>query len=337
LNVKGRWLWPLAALASMLALTAAALGAGGMAREAAASDFKVAVLLPGSVSDQGYNADGQRSADLLKKKLGAQITVTQGVSVPNQADVYRQYAAQGYNLVIGWGGQFTQGAVTVASEFPNVQFLVVNSNAKNGTNLSSVDTKIEQWQFLGGFIAAKLAKNGNIGWIGGQCFPATAANLHGVEQGARYANPKVKVQSTFTGDFEDPTKAQQAAQAMLDNGATALTGNLNNGWFGVFKAAKSKGNVPVVTEWVNNSRLSPAVIASSVLKSQASFVADLAVKARAGKLGGRYYLLGLPRNWGPAVSKTKLLRASLYAQALAVEKKIQNGQIKPKHVTACPK
>jgi basic membrane protein A len=332
----GLWIAAMLAVCLVIASAAAAATQRGAPTGARAEALKVAVLLPGSVSDQGYNADGQRTANLIKKQLGADVTVTESVSVPNQADVYRQYAAKGYNLVIGWGGQFTTGAVTVSNEFPNVQFLVINSNAKNGKNLSSMDTKIEDWQFLGGFVAAKLAKNGNIGWVGGQCFPATAANLHGVEQGARYANPKIKVQRTFTGDFEDPTKAQQAAQAMIDNGATALTGNLNNGWFGIFKAAKGK-SLPLVTEWTNNSKLAPTVIASSILKSQASFIVGLAKKAQAGTLGGKYYLFGLPKNWGPGVSKTKLLPASVYKQALQVQKKIASGQIKPKHETACPK
>jgi basic membrane protein A len=328
--------WLLAVGAAALAVTAAAIGSAGHS-SAASADFKVAVLLPGSVSDQGYNADGQRTANLIKKQLGAQVTLTQSVSVPNQTDIFRQYAAQGYNLIIGWGGQFTTGAVTAAGEFPNVQFLLVNSNAKNGKNLSSIDARGEQWEFLRGFVAAKLSKNGNIGWVGAQCFPATAANLHGIEQGARYANPKIKVQSTFTGDFEDPTKAQQAAKAMLDNGATVLTGNLNNGWFGVFKAAEAAGNTPVLTEWVNNSALAPSVIASASLKSQSTFVANLVKKAKAGTLGGKYYLFSLPANWGPAIAKTKLLPASIYNQALAVQKQITSGKIKVKSQTSCPK
>jgi basic membrane protein A and related proteins len=328
---------------AVLALLLAACGgsnrsgtSGGGAQEPSKS-LKVAFLLPGSVSDQGYNADGQRAANELKKELGANVTLTENVSVPNQADVYRQYAAKGYNLVIGWGGQFTDGAVSVAQEFPNVKFLVVNSNAKNGSNLASLDTNIEDWEFLGGFVTAKLSKSGTIGWVGGQCFPATAANLHGVEQGAKYANPKIKVVSTFTGDFEDPTKAQQAAKAMIDDGADALTGNLNNGWFGVFKAAEANGNMPVVTEWVDNHNLAPKVIASSILKSQARFVLEVAKKVQDGSFQGTFYQFGLPSDWGPVMSKTDLLPQDIYNQALAVEKKVTGEEITPKHDTTCPK
>lgn len=285
-----------AALAAALALAAAGCGGddngdGGGEGE---DSLRVAILLPGAVSDQGYNADGQRAAQQMEEELGAEVTLTESVAVPNQTDVYRQYASQGYDLVIGWGGQFTDGAVTAAEEFPDVRFLVVNSNAENGRNLASMDTAIEQWQFFAGWLAAKLSESGTVAWIGGQCFPATAANLHGTEQGAKHADPDVEFLSRFTGDFEDPTKAQTAAKALIDQGADVITGNLNNAWPGVYQAAREAGNLPVITEWVDNSDQAPEVIASSVLKSQARFVVELARQAQEGTLEGKFYKFDLP-------------------------------------------
>ena len=55
--------------------------------------------------------------------------------------------------------------------FPSVKFIVVNSGVENGKNLASIDTDIQDWEFLGGFVTAKLSKTGVIGWVGGQCFP----------------------------------------------------------------------------------------------------------------------------------------------------------------------
>ena len=308
-----------------------------MAATASAEALKVAILLPGSTSDNGYNADGGAAAEALRSELGVEAQVTENVSVANQADLYRQYAATGYDLVIGWGGQFTDGAVQVSEEFPDVKFVVVNSRNENGSNLASIDTDIADWQFLGGFVTAKLSKTDTIGWIGGQCFPATAANLHGVEQGAKYANPDIKVISTFTGDFEDPTKAQQAAQAMIDSGgAGALTGNLNNGWFGVFKAAADNGNVPVVTEWLDNSSLAPAVIASSIRKSQARFVTQVAKSVVDGNFEGKHYQFGIDADWGPVMTNTDLLPDDLYNEVLDVQAKIISGEIDPVQDPTCP-
>src|SRR5690606_20769272 len=179
------------------------------AQQGAEDDFRVAVLTSGPVNDNGYNADAQRAADYIAEEHGAEVAVSESVPVPNQADVYRQFAQQGYDLVIGWGGQYSDGAVEVSAEFPDVTFLVVNSNVENGSNLGSLDHAIGDWHFMVGWLQAKLSKTGVIGWIGAQCFPATAAGQHGTEQGAEYADPDITIHSTFTGDFEDPTKARQ--------------------------------------------------------------------------------------------------------------------------------
>jgi basic membrane protein A and related proteins len=337
-----------AALACLLAV--ALVGCGGSDKESAAQDngkasapagdsgkqLKVAILLPGSVADKGYNTAAQRAGDLIRDQVGAKVTLAQSVSVPNQADVYRQFAAQGYDLVIGWGGQFTDGAVSVSQEFPDVKFLLLAGVEGNGKNLASLDTDIEDWEFLGGFVTAKLSKSGKIGFVGGQCFPSTAATLHGVEQGARYANPNIKILSTFTGDFEDPTKAQQAAQARIDDGADAMTANLNNGWFGLIKAAQNNGKIPLVTEWFDNRELAPDVIASSIQKSQAKFVVKVAQSVKDGTFKAKHYQYSLPADWGPVMAKNPLLPDKIYQEALDVQKKIVSGEIKPKHETSCP-
>ncbi|HEU5279997.1 MAG TPA: BMP family protein [Gaiellaceae bacterium] len=338
-RVPRRWL--AAVLACLLAAAVATWAASGLASGsssgASGKTFKVALLLPGSITDHGYNADGKRTADAIKKQLKAQVTYTQGVSIPNQADVYRRYASRGYDLVIGWGGQFTDGAVQVAREFPKVKFLIVNSNATNGKNLAAYDQEPTPYEFLGGYILAKMSKTHVIGYIGAQCFPGTAKTFHGFEQGVKYGDPKAKLLKTFTQDFEDPTKAQQATQALIDAKADGLSGNLNNAWFGVFKAANdARPRARVVTEWSDNHTLAPKVIVSSVLKSQTRFVVQVARTALNGKWKGKFYLFGLPKNYGPAISKTSLLPAALYKQALKVQQKLSAKKIKYKVDTSCP-
>jgi basic membrane protein A len=330
--------WGIASIIVIAALCGGSPWSATSASAASEKVLKIGILLPGSTTDGGYNADGGHAAEALRSVLKADVKVTEGVAIANQADVYRQYAAGGYTLVIGWGGQFTDGAVQVAEEFPNTKFLVVNAGAENGKNLASLDTKVEHWQYLAGYVTAKLSKSGVIGWVGGQCFPATAANLHAVEQGAKAANPDIKVIGTFTGDFEDPIKAQQTAQAMIDTGkADALTANLNSGFFGVFKAAQSNGKVKVVTEWIDNRALAPTVIASSVLKAQARFIVELSKTVADGTFQGKHYEFGLTKDWGPVMTKTDLLPEDVYKSALALQDDIASGKLVPTRDNSCPK
>lgn len=299
--------------------------------------LRVAILMPGTITDQAYNTDARDAADAMESELGAEVTYTESVPVANQVDVYRQYASQGYDLIIGWGGQFTDGAVTVAAEFPNVKFLVMNSNASNGTNMTSMDTAIEQWEFVAGYVIARLSETGTVGYVGGGCIPATAAHMHGVEQGAMYANPDIEFIATFTGDWQDPTKANQAAQAMIDQGADAITGNLNDGWYGIFEAAKANDNLPVITEWLDNASLAPDVIVSSVIKSQVRFAVAIAQSVIDGSFSATEPLFyTLPEDWGPALSDTALLPDDVYQDALEIQAKVASGEIAVERNENCP-
>lgn len=294
---------------------------------APAAALRVAMLLPGSINDYGYNAMGKRTLDRIETELGAETAYTEHVPVPNQLDVYREYASQGYDLVIGWGGQFTDGAMQAAEEFPDVDFLIVNGGNANGTNLGSVDPDVHQWAYVGGYLMARLSKSGVIGFVGGMCFPATVKNLDGIEQGAKKANPDAKVLYTWTGSFEDPIKAKQAAESMIEQGADVLTGNLNNAWFGVFRAAKEAENIPVVTEWIDNRDLAPEVIVSSVLKDQSSFVLDFAREAAGGQFPAVFRQSSLTADWGPAVLKTERVPEGVFEEALGIQNQVSEGKI----------
>jgi basic membrane protein A len=309
---------------------APASGGGG-------KDFKIAMLLGGTVSGSAYNTDAQRTADEIEKQLGADVTVSQSVALPNQADVYGQFARQGYDLLIGWGGEFTDGAAAASKRFPDAQFLVINSTIENGTNLSSMDENIEQWQFVAGYVAARVSESGKVGWIGGQCFPATAAQLYGTRQGARHAKKDIGFLSTFTGDFEDPTKGQLAADAMIDNQADVIASNLDRGTAGLIKGAQNAGDVRIITEWHDNHADAPDAILTSVLKSQTRVVVPLVKDAMDGKLGGKHHQIALPKDWGPAVANTELLPDDVYDDALKVQEQVANGEIKVDRVETCPK
>ena len=105
---------------------------------------------------------------------------------------------------------------------------------------------------------------------------------------------------------------------MIDEGVDAISGNANNAWFGVFEAAESAG-IPVITEWVDNSELAPEVIASSVLKSQADFVTEIARDVQEGNFEGKIYITEIVEGSGPAISDTDLLPDEVYNEALDIQ------------------
>lgn len=298
--------------------------------------LRVAIILPGETTDRGFNETGEQAATIIADEFGADTTFTESVNPADQADVYRQYASQGYDLVVGWGGQFSDGAVEVSAEFPETYFLVVSSGVENGSNLASYDTAIEHWQFLAGFLMARLSESGIVGQVSGQCFPSTAANQNGTRDGALHANPDIEWLATYTGDFEDPTKAQQAAQAMIDQGADVLHTNLNQGVFGVVQAAQANEGVLVVTEWLDNHDVAPDVIVTTLNKSYARFVTNKVEELVGGNWQGDAQRFLLPEDWGPAIFETELLPDDLYQEVLALQQQIATGEIEVPRDETCP-
>ena len=157
-----------------------------MITSSSADQLKVGILLPGSMSDNGYNADGGRAAQALKTELHVDTQTTENVSVANQADLYRQYAIKGFDVVIGWGGRFaTDGAVQVAQEFPRLSL----SSSTVGWRMAITSPRSTRTTQTG---------NSSAGSLPPRCrrlassvdrrpmLPGTAATLHGVEQGTKF-------------------------------------------------------------------------------------------------------------------------------------------------------
>src|SRR5947209_3925720 len=98
------------------------LGAGhDLARAADAP--KAAMLLPGSINDQSWNAAGYSGLAKIKT-LGFGIAYSENVPDSDDASAMEDYAHQGYKIVLGHSGRFLSAAQRVGPEFPNVQFIV---------------------------------------------------------------------------------------------------------------------------------------------------------------------------------------------------------------------
>lgn len=255
----------------------------------ASDKLKVAMLLPGKVNDQSWNAAGLAALKAVEKDTDSEIAYVEDVNPANQNEVWRDYAARGYNAILSWGGQFEDGAKAVSPEFAKTAFIVIDGVGENGKNYASYDMATEQYHFLGGAAAGLITKSNVVGIIGGLCFPNTARAIHGYEQGAKQTNAQVKALSAYTGDFEDVAKAKAAALSMIGQGADMLMTNLNAGLQGVIEAAKEK-NVKVIAEWADLNVLAPQHMVSAVLMDQ-SILAVKAVQAvKDGKFNGKRFV-----------------------------------------------
>ncbi|MVA99400.1 BMP family ABC transporter substrate-binding protein [Nitratireductor sp. CAU 1489] len=221
-------------LAALAGLTMA--GATG---PALADDFKMGLLVPGSVAEEGWNRIAYDALLRVEKELGADISYVELHENPSAFEnAFRNYASQGYDVVLGHGFQFQDAALTVAADFPDTTFLISSSHVFDG-NVIGLNTDSSEPFYLMGVIAAMTGKSA--GLVGGLEIPPIKQSFEGFINGARSVDPNFPISQVYVGSFTDSTAAKEAAVGMIARGANIVVPNANAAGLGVVQAAREAG------------------------------------------------------------------------------------------------
>ena len=91
--------------------------------------------------------------------------------VDDAASALRDYASQGYNLVIAHGSQYGGSLQEIAPDFPETSFAwgtTVDTFTEQGiNNVYAYEARSEQGGYVNGVIAASLTGQ----WCAGSCWP----------------------------------------------------------------------------------------------------------------------------------------------------------------------
>lgn len=257
----------------------------------AAQDFKVAIVLPGVITDKAWNQVGYEGLNEIKKTPGIETAYVEKIGQPEQAEALSDFARRGFNLVYAHGGQFDAAIQQVASQFPKTFFIGVNG-AASGSNIAALRIDHLQASYLCGMIAASTTKSKKIAYIAGQEFQATQEELRGLQLGVKSVDPTVQISSTFTGDWNDAAKAKEAAEALISSGADVIYQWLDNAASTVLQTASDKG-VYAFGNTADQLDVAPKAVLTSAVKRIDLAIAKLADLAIANKLKGQIYTLGL--------------------------------------------
>ena len=202
--------------------------------------LKVALCVTGAVNDMGWCQSAYDGLKLLEEKYGAEIAYTENIQAADMVAAFTDYAANGYDIVIGHGFQFGDPALEVGAQYPDTKFICVEADV-SADNVASYVMKCEEGGYIEGILAAHMTKSNKIGFIG----PIEGASLikimNGFEDGAKSVNPDIEVQTAWTGSFTDTALAKEAAQAMIDGGVDFIAHDANECGNGAIAAAQEAG------------------------------------------------------------------------------------------------
>ncbi|MDR1977244.1 MAG: BMP family protein [Synergistaceae bacterium] len=277
----------------------------------------VAMILPGLKTDEAFNQYTYEGMLRAQKELGIETASREEVTQDEQLEVIRQFAQQGFGIIIGQGGQFGEALQTVAKEFPDQHFVFsVGTDTGGVPNLTAATVSYSHAGYLGGIMAAHTTKRNKVAMITGEWYDPHRQLEASFKAGVAAVNKDVEVTSVTIGSWSDVNKAREASLALIADGYDVLLPCLDAAFVGVLAAAEDSDNVFVVGSVVDMAQVAPDVTVGSVVFNWE----ELGYQEASGKLlDGKTHILGMAEN-GITPVTGKLLSAEGKA---AVEEAIE--------------
>jgi basic membrane protein A len=216
-------------LAMMGAATMLLVACGGTATPAA-PQLKIGLVTDtGGLNDKSFNHLAYLGLQKAKTDFGIKADVIESKSGDEYVPNLTNFASKGYDLVIGNGFLMQPAMGTVAKQFPNIHFAIVDGagtddkfNDLKLTNVQDLFFKEQESGALVGAIAALMEKGNKapknthvIGAVGGISIPPVNHYIAGYKWAATKYDPTIKVLVGYSNDFNDPTKCKAVANSQI--------------------------------------------------------------------------------------------------------------------------
>ena len=253
----------------MKRLIMAAVAACAIAAPAAADDFKPAVVFDtGGKFDKSFNEAAYNGAEKFKKETGINYAEFEVTNESQREQSLRKLAQRGATVIVATGFAQAPALKTVAAEFPNVKFVIID-DVVDLPNVSSIVFKEHEGSFLVGVLAAMASKTGKVGFVGGMDIPLIRKFACGYVQGAKHAKKDAEVFQNMTGTtaaaWTDPVKGGELAKSQIDRGADVVYHAAGGTGVGVLRAAADAGKLGIGVD-SNQNGLFPGKVLTSMLK-----------------------------------------------------------------------
>ena len=290
--------------------------------------LKVALVAPSAVNDLAFTQSMVAALEQLKQPDNLQISISDNeFVVSDAANLIRQYAKSGYNLVIAHGSQYGSTLQALAPKFPKVSFAWGTAGSTfNEPNIWAYQADSNQGGYVQGYMAGMLSKSHVIGIIGPIDVGDAQLYVDGFKAGALAENPKATVHESFTGSFSDVTLMSSAAKAYVADGADVLTGS-SQSVVGAIGVAKADHVAWFGTQW-SQASLAPSEVVSSQVYNWVPVLQQIITGIRGGKLGGGTFTIGLGNGGEKIAFNAKYpLPANVKSQAEKLVSEISSGKL----------
>ncbi len=321
----------------LLAFALTACGGGAAAPEAPAEEapaaeeasagepFRVAIIMPSSITDLAFSQSMYDALLAVQKEMGGEsameIVYSEGMFVVDDAAAaIRDYATEGYDLVIAHGSQYGSSLQEIAPDFPETAFAwgtTLNTFKEQGiNNIFAYEADAHEGGYVNGVMAASLSESGVIGVVGPIEAGDAALYVKGFIAGAEATNPDVTVNVNWIGSFSDVALASEAANTHVAAGADVLTGTAQM-VVGAIGVAEENGVLWFGTQASQTSLAEDVVVANQVYNWKV-VLDEMISLIKSGTYGGEAYTItlengGLVMDYNGAYALSEEVKAAAQA------------------------
>lgn len=292
----------LALLLGACATPAAAPAAEPAAAEPAAAEpsaeaVKVALLLPGPVTDGGWSQLAYAGLQALAEDPGFATAYAENVSQANIPSVTRGYADDGYDLIIGHGFEFGSAFVEIAPEYPDINFFATTFQPQPEipANVQYVDAAYFPAAYAAGALAALMSESKVVGFVGGGDNPTQQGMMALFVAGAGQTVEGTTGLGVVTGDYNDAAKGREASATMIGNGADVIWHAADVTGLGAIEGAVAE-DAKVLGAYSDQLSLAPDNMGASLVMDLGQMVQTKATEVRDGTFAGG-------TEWRPSVAE----------------------------------
>ena len=232
-----------------------------------AKGLKIAYIVAGKLGDQSFNDATNEGVKKFSKETGTDVTTIEVNELQDNVLNARNFAQQGYKLVLIGDPAVSELISQVATEFPDTHFIIVDGSVENLKNVTSIRFNVAESGFLSGAFSAlmneKLSGKKTSAFVGGMRTPVLERSQYSFAAGCEYVGGKSSV--VYVGNFTDVAKAKEIALQLYSNGTRLVQAFAGGAGIGVYQAAGSLGNgYYAMGGGTGQFNLSKAIIASNV-------------------------------------------------------------------------
>jgi basic membrane protein A len=289
-------------------------------------------------AETGKWPDGK---DCGKPALGIVLRDVEPGSPVNIEPGMRAFAERRYDLIIGIG--FAQAPIveTVAKEYQDIHFAIVDG-VSDLPNVASLVFKEHEGSYLVGILAAKTTRTHTLGFLGGMDIGLIHRFAKGFEEGAKSVNPNIRIIQNYVGvtdsSWNNPGKGKELALSQIAKGADVIFTAAGNSGLGAFDAVEGMGKDAngrathfVIGVDSNQNMVKPGFVLTSMVKRVDNAVYQIARDVVNKQFVPGLHVFGLESDGvGYALDEYNkdLLSPEAITEAETARKKIIAGEIK---------